>query len=249
MASMYEISSELQSLFGEIENNDGEVTEDILNNLEIKQEELRNKLDAYRKAISVWKADEEACKQEKKRINDVQNKYKNRIERLKNAMINAIEQFGEEGKTNKFIELPTCRISTKTTKSIEINEHRNIILLNAMNQFLNDLIVNDVAESCEEPDYLGICNAINALTGQDEIYSISDMCKYKLKISVTISLGALFKVGNPIFDMMKHFPNITNIEDANTKDDWKNVIELSKKADVVLPTVAKEVTNKTLIIK
>ena len=66
----------------------------------------RQRSDSYVKAIKSWEVDEKALKDEKKRFNDRQNVFKNRIERLKNADLEAVLTFGEHGKANMCIELP-----------------------------------------------------------------------------------------------------------------------------------------------
>ena len=127
MQSLYQISDELLSIFNEIESNDGEINEEQLQALEIAQENLQEKLSSYKKAIRCWETDIDACKQEEKRIKAARQVKENRIDKLKDRMLFAIQQFGYEGKpnkngkTNRFYELSDGRIFTKTTESIEIN--------------------------------------------------------------------------------------------------------------------------------
>ncbi len=138
MNSLYQISDELLSIFANIEANEGEVTEEELLALEIKQEELNEKLSSYKKAIKCWESDIDACKQEEKRIKAARQVKENRIDKLKDRMLGAVLQFGYEGKANKkgktnhFYELPDGRIFTKTTESTEINENRINILINLL---------------------------------------------------------------------------------------------------------------------
>ena len=136
MNSLYQISEELLAIFANIEENEGEVTEEELQSLEIKQEELNEKLASYKKAIRVWNADIDACKAEEKRLKDARTVKENRIEKLKNRMLNAVITFGYEGKpnakgrTNHFYELPDGRMYTRTNESVELDENRLIILKN-----------------------------------------------------------------------------------------------------------------------
>lgn len=138
MNSLYQISDELLSIFANIEANEGEVTEEELLALEIKQEELNEKLSSYKKAIRCWESDIDACKQEEKRIKAARQVKENRIDKLKDRMLGAVLQFGYEGKANKkgktnhFYELPDGRIFTKTTESTELNENRINILINLL---------------------------------------------------------------------------------------------------------------------
>ena len=85
MDSLYQISEDLLAIFANIEENEGEVTEEELQALEIKQEELNEKLSSYKKAIRVWNADVDACKAEEKRLKDAKEQLA-KAERLVNDM-------------------------------------------------------------------------------------------------------------------------------------------------------------------
>lgn len=138
MASLYEISNDILRIFNDVEVAEGEITDDQYDALQIKQEELKEKLTNYVKAIKSWEVDEKALKDEKKRFNDRQTVFKNRIERLKNAALEAVLTFGEHGKSNMFIELPEFRLFSRQSTSIEVDEARvNIFCLN-----LNVMCVN-----------------------------------------------------------------------------------------------------------
>ena len=136
MESLYTISNELLAIFANIEDNEGEVTEEELQALEIKQEELNEKLSSYKKAIRVWNADIDACKAEEKRLKDVRTIKENRINKLKERMLGAVVTFGYEGKANAkgkrnhYYDLPDGKMFTRTTESVELDEDRLIILKN-----------------------------------------------------------------------------------------------------------------------
>lgn len=136
MSSLYQISEDLLAIFANIEENEGEVTEEELEALEIKQEELNEKLASYKKAIRVWNSDIDACKAEEKRLKDARSVKENRINKLKDRMLNAVLTFGYEGKpnakgkSNHYYELPDGRMYTRTTESVELDENRLNILRN-----------------------------------------------------------------------------------------------------------------------
>lgn len=165
MNSLYQISDELLSIFANIEANEGEVTEEELLALEIKQEELNEKLSSYKKAIRCWESDIDACKQEEKRIKAARQVKENRIDKLKDRMLGAVLQFGYEGKANKkgktnhFYELPDGRIFTKTTESTELNENRINILINLLIEICKENIT--VCPYNDEEFYEFILNNVN----------------------------------------------------------------------------------------
>ena len=138
MGSLYQISEDILNIFAEIEANEGEVSEEQLQCLEIAEEQLHEKLASYKKAIRCWESDINACKEEEKRIKAARTVKENRINKLKDRMLAAVKQFGYDGKpnakgkSNKFYELSDGRLYTRTTENVELNENR----LNIFNSLL-----------------------------------------------------------------------------------------------------------------
>ncbi len=253
MASLYEISEDLLSIFNDIETAEGEITDERYNALCIKQEELKTKLDAYVKAIKSWEVDEKALKDEKKRFNDRQNVFKNRIERLKAAALQAVLTFGEHGKTNMFIELPNFRLFSRASQSVEVNEARVRIFMEEFERYVRELVDAGILYAGKDVDLQGILDCINANVrathGENfEPYTLNDLIAMKININQTASVYDLFKSGLALTLYGKE-PICTNMENATTKDDWKTIIESSIVANTSLPTIAKVVTNTSLQIK
>lgn len=254
MSSLYSIKEDILRIFDEVENNDGEITDEQYDSLCIKQEELKSKLDSYYKAVQVWKGDLDACKCEKKRINDVQKKYDNRIERLKKAMLDAVLMFGEHGKSNMFIELPTVRLFTKTTKSISIDENRINIFIEAFYRLMKELVDNDVLYIGEDIDLQGILDSINAniIAEQGEgfePFTIADMNLLKIRIGVDCSISNLLKRDGNIIRSILSNPFNYFIEQNVSKDEAKSAIEFYSNSDSPNPTIASIVINDTLQMK
>lgn len=253
MSSLYQISEDILRIFNNIENTEGEITDEQYDTLCIKQEELKTKLDAYVKAIKSWEVDEKALKDEKKRFNDRQNVFKNRIERLKKAALEAVLTFGKQGKTNMFIELPTCRLSSRSSKSAEIDESRVRIFMEEFERYVRELVNADVLYFADDVDLQGILDVINAncKASQGENFkefTISDLLTIKINISQTASVYKLFKTGNAL-RLYGTEPIHTKIEECTNKEDWKNAIESSEMFKTEPPTMAKIVINNSLQIK
>lgn len=253
MASLYKISEDILRIFNDIENAEGEITDEQYDTLCIKQEELKTKLDAYVKAIKSWEVDEKALKDEKKRFNDRQNVFKNRIERLKKATLDAVITFGEHGKTNMFIELPNFRLFSRASQSIEVDEVRVRIFMEEFERYVRELVDADILYTGKDVDLQGILDCINANVranhGDDfEPYTINDLIAMKISINQTASVYDLFKSGLAL-NLYGKEPIYTHMENVTSKDDWKTIIESSKIAKTSAPTIAKVVTNQSLQIK
>lgn len=253
MSSLYSISENILKIFNEMELNEGEITDEQYDALTIKQEELKTKLDAYVKAIKSWEADEKALKDEKKRFNDRQNVFKNRIERLKAAALQAVLNFGEQGKSNMFIELPTCRLFSRASKSVEVDESRIHIFMEEFERYVRELVDAGVLYAGKDVDLQGILDAINAncraTHGEDfEEFTLNDLIALKINVSQTASVYDLFKSGRAL-QLYGNEPIYTHMEVSTSKDDWKTIIDSSKIAGTSAPTMAKVVVNQSLQIK
>ena len=251
MASLYTIQEELLKLFGEIEMNDGEVTDEQLELLNIKEEELSTKLNDYYKAIQSWKADMAACKEEEKRIATTRKKYENRIERLKTVMLDTVNMFGSEGKTNKFIELSTVRLFTKNSKSIEFDEERINIFIRLMVDFINEAESNDCLYTGEDVDLEGIISVINAHAkaeyGEDFApFTIDDMQSLHIDVVHNDSFANMFKYSPTCLKLISKLSLHTNIKPNTLKDNIKVIIE--RKGDEAI-SIAHININQSLQMK
>lgn len=74
--SLYAISFELESLIDKIIESDGEITDDIEEQLKISKEELYQKLGNYRRAVCMIENRAAACKAEKQRLDVLQKLVK-----------------------------------------------------------------------------------------------------------------------------------------------------------------------------
>lgn len=252
MASLYNIQQDILDIFNDIEAAGGEITEEQSNLLSIKQDELKTKLNNYVKAIKSWTADANACKDEKKCLNDRQNVYKNRIEQLKAAMIVAVQQFGEKGKTNEFVETATNRISTRYTAVYSVNEERANTLIRLWREFWDEVAANGAVVGGDGVDYRGIIDAINAnykaeceLDQKEYIpFTISDLFTIKVSISETMSLANMITHDPGTIQYLYYHRMTAKVDNATTKDDCK--ISLGTYNDV---TVANKEYSTSLIIK
>ena len=253
MSSLYQISEDILRIFNDVEAVEGEITDEQYDALVIKQEELKEKLDSYVKAIKSWEVDEKALKDEKKRFNDRQNVYKNRIERLKTAALQAVLAFGEKGKSNMFIELPTCRLFSRASQAVEVNQERIDIFMREFERYVRELVSAGVLYAGKDVDLQGILDVINANIKAEqgesfEPFTLNDLIAIKINISQTASVYDLFKSGLAL-NLYGQEPIYTKMEEVTTKDDWKTIIESATTAGTSPLTMAKVVTNQSLQIK
>lgn len=251
MASLYEISKDLLDFFNEIESNEGEITNEQCEQLKLTEDALKEKLSDYVAAIKTWEADEKALKEEKQRFNARQNVLKNRIERLRSATLEAVLNFGYEGKTNKFFELPMYRLSTRTTTNIEVDEERLTLFINEFCDFIQELVEADCLVT-GDVDLDAVLKTINERIKMAdpafEPFTIEDLLTLRLSFTYTDTIFELFK-DYTMLSLYGKQPGKITVIDGTSKDNWKEMIKSAKIADTTFPTIAKEVTNQSLQIK
>ena len=121
--NIFEISKELESVFDELEENGGELTEELEEKLSISQDEFRSKVNAYLSIIKHIESDIDCCDKEIKRLQSVKKSKQNTIDRLKNILVWAIDKFGDSNKSgNKYVDLGTSKVTVKSSNKVIVNE-------------------------------------------------------------------------------------------------------------------------------
>lgn len=254
MASLYNISSEILRIFENVENNEGEITDEEYNSLVIKQEELKTKLDCYVKAVKEFNASAAFCKTEKKSIDDRKKIYENRVLRLKKAMLDAVNNFGELGKNNKFIELESCRLYTKASTAVNVDEDRVNLFMTHFEKFLREVVNGDVLYTGEDVDLQGILDVINTNIEAEQGYgfvpfTLNDLTTFKIGIKSTATIYELFRSHKDAILEYAHNPFTSEISNETAKEDWKTIITVADEQGTAKPTMAELVKNESLIIK
>lgn len=248
MSSLYKISEKLQEIFEELEEQGGEFTEEQLKELEITEEELKEKVDNYVKVIKEFKNSAEFCKKEKDNIYQRQKMFTNRVDRLKSLLLVAVQQFGKENKNNKFIETESCRISTRNTKSVELDELR----LNNLARYVRLAVCELLTEKKlgEEPvTYQDVLDLVNTMykTENDnlnDLYTLDDLQNTPFELTFVGNIAYLInEYRNASCDFSSHF-NVNCKLDVIDKPDYKTALENNR--DI---SVAKLITKQSLIIK
>lgn len=253
MESLYDIQKELLDIFSQVEESDGEISDEQYDKLCITKENLKSKLDDYYKAIRVWSDEADSCKKEKARINNVQNKYKNRIERLKAAMLQAVINFGEVGKTNYFIELPTVKLFSKTSKSINEFKDRSCILIDKVKSYIQELAKQGILYSGDDVDLNGFLSVINteckAEYGEDFVpFTMHDLTIIQLKISDRSSIADLLLNKKDLLNVLAN-STLVQVENDTTKDEYKTSFDIAKTVGCSSTTIAEQVSTNTLCIR
>lgn len=241
--SLYELDVQLTSIIDEIIENDGEVTEELAEMLEITQENFDNKLESYINVITEMNNFIDKSKCEKKRINTLQKTRENIVEKLKLRIKDAVLKYGNPTKDdNKSYDLPTHKLYTRTTESVNIDDIRVNKIYEAV---ISVIKTNYDSYPLREEDLLEPVNDI--LTGVYEIepITIDDLKSLKFDIHKTYNINTLIN-SNIIKDMIEEGMTHTFFhgELVTDKSELKDRINLGQNI-----TYAKVVKDKSLTIK
>ena len=95
MSSLYKINEKMLTLLNDIEANEGELTDEVINQLEITNDELQTKSESYLAVIKNRESLNTQIDEEVKRLQAMKKANNNLILRLKNSLLNAVNIFGE----------------------------------------------------------------------------------------------------------------------------------------------------------
>lgn len=252
MANIYQISQELLAIFEELEENEGELTPELEEQLNITQDQFKDKIKSYADAIKELESDIVNIKAEKVRLNDLQKSKEKTVERLKKIMAEAIETFGDTTKSgSKFVDYGTGKISIRNTQAIEIDEdvtnrfvnrYLSIIKWYANNNQLDTVSADEILDYCNNP-------SPSEEENKEELIPLTydDLSLLKTNIELDISVDQLLNTerGMKLAKAISEFALFT----CKAKAD-KVAIKNSAKSDKhFMPAYAKLVNNKSVIIK
>jgi predicted DNA-binding protein YlxM (UPF0122 family) len=117
--NIYDITIDRRLIEEALEFLDGEITDEIAEALAINQDNLEDKIQGYIHVISDYEMKLEYIKKEMDRLKKLKDTSENRLERLKNYLLYAVQQFGTV----------TNPSSEAKTKSLKITNDKLIVSL------------------------------------------------------------------------------------------------------------------------
>lgn len=261
--NLFAISAELENIFFEIEEAGGEVTEEILAKLAITEENLKQKLDGYRKAYAAISLEADACKKEEARIAAIRKTKENNAKRLKNSMYEAVVAYGETGKSgNKVINLVDSKLYTKKTEVVVINEDILFTFKDLVFDQFRELYNNDMLDisdtNVDSLDPQGFIDVINAkfkaeyseraermMEEYGRLFVVEDLMLTNIKFETSITLYDL--LGRSNFRLLEGFfdtEHLSNVVPDVNKTVIKNMLK-----DGIQSSFANLDYNESLIIK
>ena len=251
MSNIFEIQQNLLSIFNTIEDNDGEISDELMKELAIKQDEFKLKIKNYSDLIKNLTADVKLIKEEKDRLTSLQKSKEGIILRLKKIMIEAIENFGDTSKSgSKYVDYGTGKISVRTSKVVNIDEDS---IERFVRKYLAGLTWYDMQNQLDkdiinEQDLIDYANTQISDNDEDESteFNLADVEKINIEFDANLSIKELMSTKEG-FDLAKALIRYNNFKHKSSvnKIDIKNDYKISNH----LPTFANIEDSKSLTIK
>jgi hypothetical protein len=127
MASLWQLTQEELSFIALMEENGGEVNDEIMEDLAIRRDNFQHKAEAYAKFILKLESEAEQAAAEIKRIQALKKAKENTVLRLKETLLAALMVFTEEdAKGIRRYETPLAKLSTRKSQAVEVLDEQLI---------------------------------------------------------------------------------------------------------------------------
>jgi hypothetical protein len=127
MATLWQLTQEELSFIALMEENGGEVNDEIIEELAIRRDNFQHKAEAYAKFILKLESEAEQAAAEIKRIQALKKAKENTVARLKETLLAALMVFTEEdAKGIRRYETPLAKLSTRKSQAVEVLDEQLI---------------------------------------------------------------------------------------------------------------------------
>lgn len=253
--NIYQLQTTLLEIFDELEENGGELTPELEEELKVTQESFKTKIKDYVSVIKSLTTHLTSIKEEQKRLKELYERKEKTISRLKDIVVDAIEKFGDTKRSGvKFIDYTTGQVSIRTTQAVDADED----LIKAVGLGLQDwLRFNKSDNQLDVTDKIDDSELTDLISEDVEHNDGTYIPGYKIDEDELNAVNAEIVVKIPIKDItsgtgynaIKEIAKYTDDYSIKTTIDKTQVKTQLKENGSCLPHLAKLKTNKTITIK
>ena len=254
--NIWQIQQDLLSIFDELEENGGELTEELEEKLAISKENFKSKVEGYVNVIKQVKSDIAAIDQESKRLAELKKSKNAVIERLTKVLVPAIQNFGDVSKSGSaFVDYGTGKVSIRSTQKVELDDDKLDTISSEFNRALSfeammgagsnreSFTFEDIIQRCKEH------KSLNPIDGglEDDSQNVTEEDIQNTVVDITFKSHIIDLMKGEGFNLMKQlimYNQSVSMLPKIDKTQLKN--ELSSCENI---TIGKIVDNKTLTIK
>jgi len=243
--NIFEIQQDLLSVFDEIEENEGELTPELEEKLEVTQENFRNKIESYINLIKIKEGELNTISKEIDRLEKLADS-KTRLQlKLQKIILDAVNKFGDVSKSGaKFFDYGTGKVSIRKTQVVNTNDD---LIKFIGGTFFNELLIR---KERNQLDVLGPITKEDIISNLENEYpqlTQDDLENIKFTISLDVNLNDI--VNNEGFDYIKECMNISPNFKLGSKVSKTDLKAKLKENGSCAPNIARLDYNESLSIK
>lgn len=253
--NIWAIKQNLLSIFEEIEDNGGELTPDLEKELTITQEVFANKVKDYTCVIKSLTSDLDDIKLEQKRLKELYENKEKTIAKLKEIIIDAIEQFGDTNKSGvKYVDYGTGKVSVRKSTAVEVDDDCVKSIGVAITELFDNIRFDNMLDVYDKVDIDDVIQIISEDVEKSDGecipgYTVSKEELDKVNLDVTLQIPASKITDAAGYQVIKEILKLTKLVKMSS-----SVSKSLIKNDLVndgscLPHIAKLKTNKNITIK
>ena len=254
--NIWQIQQDLLAIFDELEENGGELTEELEEKLSISRENFKSKVEGYVNVIKQIKSDIAAIDQESKRLAELKKSKNAVIERLTKVLVPAIQNFGDVSKSGSaFVDYGTGKVSIRSTQKVELDDDKLECMANEYAKCLSfermlggasnreNITKEELIQRCKEHKTTNIDIVV------DDPYDITVGDIERAGFEITVRVGMEDMLCGEGYQAIKHLCEEFNVDPTITPKIDKTLLKACLVKNDEDVSFAKVVDNKTLTIK
>lgn len=254
MASIYNITQDLDAILNSIEENDGELTPELEEALNIKREEFSTKIQGYVAVVKQLELDIKGIKEEIARLKDLQKSKEKTIDNLKRIMTSAINDFGDVTKSGtKYLDYGIGKVSIRKSEVIEVDEDGTKQFVNRFFRYFNWLHFTNTTDQQEldVKDLVDYCNKTKQDDDEDSVveteYTDDDLANLQASLDFKVNLKDLITNpnGRKLINSLLDYNVLPVVKPSVDKTEVKRELKSSGE----IPTFARYVIKDNVVIK
>ena len=166
MASIFKLQQEYLDMMNEIEDNEGELTPELEEQLAINIDSFEDKMGNYADLIDFLKSQVTMNKDKIEAIVKLSNTSSNLIDRLKSNMRDALQLYGEDGKSgNKILNIEGHKFYTRKNELVRVQDEMTFMM---QNDYVNSTVSLKIPKKQLDEVLEGISKILDATS--DDIH-------------------------------------------------------------------------------
>lgn len=200
--NIFNISKQLEDIFLQIEDNDGELTPELEEALAITEANFKSKLQQYSELVKQVEYDVESIDKELIRLQDLKKRKQKSIDSIKKLLITFVNKYGDINKSgNKYIDFGIGKISTRKTKVCSVNDELIDKISQCVFNYINSLRFNNQLQCTDGIDDDSLFDTLKIYTEnpnicKEDIDNISTAITFNIPISDIIKGEGYRFIGN-----------------------------------------------------